>query len=37
VEIARDQVQRRVQDAVTDQVPADLQDTARSLLDRVLR
>jgi len=37
VEIARDQVQRRVQDAVTDQVPADLQDSARSLLDRVLR
>lgn len=37
VEISRNQVQRRVQDAVTDQVPADLQDAARSLLDRVLR
>ncbi len=37
VEISRNQVQRRVQDAVSDQVPADLQDAARSLLDRVLR
>ncbi len=37
VEISRNQVQRRVQDAVTDQVPADLQDAARSLLDRALR
>ncbi len=37
VEISRNQVQRRVQDAVTDQVPADLQDAARGLLDRVLR
>ncbi|MEY3667912.1 MAG: hypothetical protein RL572_1452 [Pseudomonadota bacterium] len=36
VEISRNQVQRRVQDAVTDQVPADLQDAARSLLDRAL-
>lgn len=37
VEISRNQVQRRVQDAVSDQVPADLQDAARSLLDRALR
>ena len=37
VEISRNQVQRRVQDAVSDQVPADLQDAARGLLDRVLR
>jgi AsmA protein len=37
VEISRNQVQRRVQDAVTDQVPADLQDAARSLIDRALR
>lgn len=37
VQISRNQVQRRVQDAVSDQVPADLQDTARGLLDRLLR
>jgi len=37
VEISRNQVQRRVQDAVSDQAPADLQDAARNLLDRVLR
>lgn len=37
VDITRNQVQRRVQDAVSDQVPGDLQDAARSLLDRVLR
>ncbi|MDO8271407.1 MAG: AsmA family protein [Gammaproteobacteria bacterium] len=37
VQISRNQVQRRVQDAVSDQVPADLQDAARGLLDRLLR
>jgi len=37
VEISRNQVERRVQDAVNDQVPANLQDAARGLLDRVLR
>lgn len=37
LQISRNQVQRRVQDAVSDQVPADLQDTARGLLDRLLR
>ena len=37
LQISRNQVQRRVQDGVSDQVPADLQDTARGLLDRLLR
>ena len=37
VAIARDQVQRRVQDAISTQAPADLQDAARGLLDRLLR
>ncbi|MES3007237.1 MAG: AsmA family protein [Pseudomonadota bacterium] len=37
VQISRNQVQRRVQDAAGDQVPADLQDAARGLLDRLLR
>ncbi|MDP1930599.1 MAG: AsmA family protein [Gammaproteobacteria bacterium] len=37
VQISRNEVQRRVQDAVTDQVPQDLQDAARGLLDRILR
>lgn len=37
VQISRNEVQRRVQDAVTDQVPADLQDAARGLLDRLVR
>lgn len=37
VQISRNQVQRRVQDSVSDQVPADLQDAARGLLDRLLR
>ena len=37
LQISRNQVQRRAQDAVSDQVPADLQDAARGLLDRLLR
>lgn len=37
VEISRNEVQRRVQDAVTDQVPEDLQDRARGLLDSLFR
>ncbi|OGT74704.1 MAG: hypothetical protein A3H44_03425 [Gammaproteobacteria bacterium RIFCSPLOWO2_02_FULL_57_10] len=37
VQISRNEVQRRVQDAVTEQVPQDLQDAARGLLDRILR
>lgn len=37
VQISRNEVQRRVQDAVSDHVPADLQDAARGLLDRLLR
>lgn len=37
LQISRNQVQRRAQDAVTDQVPADLQDAARGLLDQLLR
>ncbi len=35
--IARNEVQRRVQDAVTDNVPEELQDTARGLLRNILR
>jgi AsmA protein len=37
VEISRNEVQRRVQDAVTDQVPEELQDRARGLLDSLFR
>ncbi len=37
VEISRNEVQRRVQDAVTDRVPTELQDAARGLLDRFRR
>lgn len=37
VAIGRDQVERRVQDAISDQMPAELQDATRSLLDRILR
>jgi AsmA protein len=34
VDISRNAVQRRAQDAITDRVPEELQDAARSLLDR---
>lgn len=37
VEISRNEVQRRVQDAVTERVPNELQDAARGLLDRLRR
>lgn len=37
VEISRNEVQRRVQDAVTERVPEELQDAARGLLDRFRR
>lgn len=37
VEISRNAVQRRVQDAVTERVPEELQDAARGLLDRFRR
>jgi AsmA protein len=37
VEISRNEVQRRVQDAVTDRVPTELQDATRGLLDRLRR
>lgn len=37
VEISRNAVQRRVQDAVTERVPEDLQDAARGLLERLRR
>ena len=35
VDISRNEVQRRVQDAVTERVPEELQEAARSLLDRL--
>ena len=37
VDISRNEVQRRVQDAVTERVPNELQDAARGLLDRLRR
>ncbi len=37
VQISRNQVERRVQDAVTEKVPEELQDTARGLLNRIFR
>lgn len=37
VEISRNEVQRRVQDTVTERVPEELQDAARGLLDRFRR
>jgi len=37
VEIARDSVQRRVQERLEDAVPEEFQDAARSLLDNLLR
>lgn len=37
VQISRNQVERRVQDAVTEKLPEELQDTARGLLNRIFR
>jgi len=37
VEISRNEVQRRVQDAVIERAPTELQDAARGLLDRLRR
>lgn len=37
VQISRNQVERRVQDAVTEKVPEELRDSARGLLNRIFR